>query len=289
MSGIYLEQFDVSEHNRQQSVGGRIYFHPCVPALQRAGMVLLGTSEITDTYSVERHGAPFHVVVVCEHGSGFILDKDEQHRISVGELAILPAGSQSGLLRDPNEAVWRFAWFLLEPGAAWPMLDASPLRILPCDDSRSVWLATEMMAREARQARPLSAVALELLKEVLRRALTPRTQTKARQQLEQLFAEISQNPARDWRVDELAQRWGVSASRFQRICTQLLGHGPRDEILARRMQCAKSLLLQGQHSVAAVAEQVGYQEVASFSRRFTRHFGEPPSSITQYLKQGHTQ
>jgi AraC-like DNA-binding protein len=50
------------------------------------------------------------------------------------------------------------------------------------------------------------------------------------------------------------------------------------QYLARwRMQIAAQELLVGSKSLAAVAEQIGYESEAAFSRAFKREFGMPPA------------
>ncbi|WP_028451532.1 helix-turn-helix transcriptional regulator [Chitinilyticum aquatile] len=287
MSNIYLERFDVDPANRQISVGSRIYFHPCLPALQQSGILLLGASEITHPYRVERDGAPFHVVVCADAGEGWVLDGDRRLRLRAGQLAILPAGGRSGLERDPAQALWRFSWFLLPQDERWQALDHPAVTLRDCPDSAALFMAATLLASEARRplhAAPQSSAARALLTGLLQRTLAPPPADPLRARLDVLFAPIDSDPAADWRVDHFAALWGVSHSQFQRLCVSVLGHSPRDEIVARRMRCAREWLLQRRGNVSEVAAMVGYAEVSSFSRRFTRHFGEAPGAIVRYLE-----
>ena len=50
------------------------------------------------------------------------------------------------------------------------------------------------------------------------------------------------------------------------------------QYLARwRLQVAAQELLTGSKSLAAIAEQVGYESEAAFNRAFKREFGMPPA------------
>ncbi len=51
----------------------------------------------------------------------------------------------------------------------------------------------------------------------------------------------------------------------------------------RRMEIARELLLEGDLSIARVAETVGYPDSFYFSQVFKKHFGNPP---LQYRKSG---
>jgi len=88
---------------------------------------------------------------------------------------------------------------------------------------------------------------------------------------------LHRNPARDWTLETLAHEVGVSRSVLAERFTQLVGQ-PAIQYLANwRMQLAANQLLSGLDSVAAVAERVGYESEAAFSRAFKKAVGTPPS------------
>lgn len=84
-------------------------------------------------------------------------------------------------------------------------------------------------------------------------------------------------PVRPWTVDELARKVGLSRSALAQRFTELLGQPPMQYLARWRMQIAAQELLIGSKSLAAVAEQIGYESEAAFSRAFKREFGMPPA------------
>jgi AraC-like DNA-binding protein len=84
-------------------------------------------------------------------------------------------------------------------------------------------------------------------------------------------------PVRPWTVDELARKVGLSRSALAQRFTDLLGQPPMQYLARWRMQIAAQELLIGSKSLAAVAEQIGYESEAAFSRAFKREFGMPPA------------
>ncbi len=64
--------------------------------------------------------------------------------------------------------------------------------------------------------------------------------------------------------------------------TQLVGQPAMQYLTNWRMQLAANHLLSGMDSVAAIADRVGYESEAAFSRAFKRAVGAPPS---QWRKQ----
>jgi AraC family transcriptional regulator, alkane utilization regulator len=80
-----------------------------------------------------------------------------------------------------------------------------------------------------------------------------------------------------WTVDELARKVGLSRSALAQRFTHLVGQPPMQYLARWRMQIAAQELLNGAKSLAAVAEQVGYESEAAFSRAFRREFGKAPA------------
>jgi AraC-like DNA-binding protein len=84
-------------------------------------------------------------------------------------------------------------------------------------------------------------------------------------------------PVHPWTVDELARKVGLSRSALAQRFTELLGQPPMQYLARWRMQIAAQELLASSKSLAAVAEQIGYESEAAFSRAFRREFGMPPA------------
>jgi AraC-like DNA-binding protein len=80
-----------------------------------------------------------------------------------------------------------------------------------------------------------------------------------------------------WTVDELARKVGLSRSALAQRFTDLLGQPPMQYLARWRMQIAAQELRVGSKSLAAVAEKIGYESEAAFSRAFRREFGMPPA------------
>ncbi len=83
-------------------------------------------------------------------------------------------------------------------------------------------------------------------------------------------------PERQWTVEDLAREVGVSRSGLAQRFTELAGEAPMRYLTGWRIQLAKHLILQAYLPIAEVADRVGYESEAAFSRAFKRHVGEPP-------------
>lgn len=92
------------------------------------------------------------------------------------------------------------------------------------------------------------------------------------------LALLHSKPDRAWTVDDLAKRVGLSRSALGERFSLLVGQPPMQYLMRWRMQLAADLLLSTQHTVAAIASQVGYESEAAFSRAFKRDFGAAPAT-----------
>lgn len=86
-------------------------------------------------------------------------------------------------------------------------------------------------------------------------------------------------PAHPWTVDELARRSGASRSILAERFSELLGQPPMQYLTHWRMQLAARRLCDGRAKVSAVAEEVGYDSEAAFSRAFKSIVGVPPAAF----------
>jgi AraC-like DNA-binding protein len=79
-----------------------------------------------------------------------------------------------------------------------------------------------------------------------------------------------------WTVESLAVVAGMSRSAFAHRFKELLGQTPLDYVTEWRMQKALPLLRQGDKKLVEVAQEVGYESDAAFSKAFKRILGLPP-------------
>jgi AraC-like DNA-binding protein len=91
------------------------------------------------------------------------------------------------------------------------------------------------------------------------------------------LAALHRSPAHDWTLESLARDVGLSRSALAERFTQFVGQPPMQYLTHWRMQLAANQLLSGVDNVTQVAERVGYQSEAAFSRAFKKIVGSPPS------------
>jgi len=82
----------------------------------------------------------------------------------------------------------------------------------------------------------------------------------------------------DWTVEALGREIGLSRSALAERFTRVIGVAPMQYLANWRMQVAAQSLRGTSMALIDIAEQVGYESEAAFSRAFKKAFGEPPAT-----------
>lgn len=83
-------------------------------------------------------------------------------------------------------------------------------------------------------------------------------------------------PMHDWSVDGLARQVGVSRTVLAERFKHFLELPPIQYLSRWRLQIAAQKLKTDNAPIKTIADQIGYESEAAFSRAFKRHFGMPP-------------
>ncbi|MBM0234263.1 AraC family transcriptional regulator [Micromonospora sp. STR1_7] len=97
---------------------------------------------------------------------------------------------------------------------------------------------------------------------------------------------IRENYTRPFRVDEVAQRSGMSVSAFHRNFQAVTAMSPIQFQKHIRLQTARLLLANSPNEITRVAHRVGYDSPSQFSREYRRLFGAPPSIDALRIRAG---
>ena len=92
------------------------------------------------------------------------------------------------------------------------------------------------------------------------------------------LALLHRDVARSWTVDELGRHVGLSRSALAERFTHLIGVAPMRYLANWRMQVAAQELRNRSTSLAQIANTVGYESEAAFSRAFKKAFGSAPAA-----------
>jgi AraC-like DNA-binding protein len=92
------------------------------------------------------------------------------------------------------------------------------------------------------------------------------------------LALLHRDITRHWTVDDLGREVGLSRSALADRFIRLIGVPPMHYLAAWRMQVAAERLRNTSASLAQIAEIVGYESEAAFSRAFKKVFRVAPAT-----------
>ena len=90
------------------------------------------------------------------------------------------------------------------------------------------------------------------------------------------LAAIHAHPEAHWTVERLAEQAGMSRSGFSARFTEVIGTSVKHYLTDWRMNLARMKILQSPVTLTELAQDLGYQSEAAFSRAYKRVFGVPP-------------
>ena len=90
---------------------------------------------------------------------------------------------------------------------------------------------------------------------------------------------IDSDLGRKWTIEELARESDLSPSQFSRVFSKQYGESPIQNLIHRRMNAAKQLVLETDLSIDEISHRVGYENHTFFQRQFLKHFGFDPESL----------
>jgi AraC-like DNA-binding protein len=170
------------------------------------------------------------------------------------------------------------------------------LILIKADQARTLALHTtlQLLASEMAEPAPGSEVAANRLAEVLfiqtlRTHIASGSESCKRGWLRAIFdpqigaalRSIHENVNRAWSVESLAAAAGMSRSAFAVRFKELLGQTPLEYVTEWRMQKAIPLLLKDDKKLVEVAQSIGYESDAAFSKAFKGVVGVAPRAYRQ--------
>lgn len=233
-------------------------------------------------------------VILFPHGDPSVMSSSRGLRMEADTNTRAPARyPETVLLGEQGSRVTTFVCGFLgcDRRPFNPLLSALP-RLLHVRGMVDSWPGgfTRQLVEESRHHRVGSETVLTRLAElmfieVLRRYLADLPPAQAGwlaglrdEAVGQALSLLHGRPGQNWTLADLAREVASSRSNFVRRFTELVGQPPMQYLASWRMQIAATLLAQRSDKVASIAEEVGYDSEAAFSRAFKRATGLAPGA-----------
>ena len=114
-----------------------------------------------------------------------------------------------------------------------------------------------------------------------------RTDDPRHRQIEQIACYIAENCCSPLSLNSIAEQFYMNKCYLSRIFKEITGFTVNGYLHARRIQKARSLLIQNSMNISEVSEAAGYENLTYFERVFKKHTGMSPLEYRrQYGKRG---
>lgn len=220
---------------------------------------------------------PFHGFVLNDAGGvkkTYLFDDGRVLETEQNSLFYLPKGSSYLFrsLQDGGCYAINFETEIADLPFSVPVRNAEPLRHLFRRAADAWKRKDEMRLPLAMQA--IYASICEAQKESQRAYVSGAQRSLLLPAIEKIERDFYK---REISVAELAELCGISEVYFRRLFVPLFGVAPKEYIIQKRIEYAKSLLSAESFEVSEVARLCGYEEPCHFSREFSRRVGVAPS------------
>lgn len=182
-----------------------------------------------------------------------------------------------------------------DPGAVPVRASSAPAALGVADADEELLDAATRMVRLLDRPHDRAVLAPMIEREILWRLLTGPLGSALAQigiadscttQIGRAVRWITEHYAEPFRVDDLADSCGLSASAFHRKFRSVTALSPVQFQKRIRLHQARLLLMSAADDVSTVAYRVGYESVTQFNREYRRCFGAPPGRDAARLRAG---
>ena len=268
LAAVLCGEYEVTEWMRGE---------PECPLLAQHGIAHCGLMLARPSTEIVRGHQSGTYMLACIEGEGVVLADGRWKRIGAGQACLLPPFVTNAFKCLPGKS-WSFVWVrYAESRDTRPIVTAvSP--VSGCFDGLPLKAAVEGLRAECLGESSLPALHhwAELIHQYVLRFAQPHTTDE---RLWRVWRKVEVDLAADWTLDGLARIACVSGEHLRRMCHKELGRSPMQHLTHLRLQRAREILSTSNDKIEAVARQVGFESVTSFSNTFLKWIGCRPSAF----------
>jgi AraC-like DNA-binding protein len=248
---------------------------PVCQALGPYGIVHVGVAVIKHPYSVKRPDLSGTFVMVCTGGEGEVWLEGKWESMGPGMACLAPPHAFHAYRSMPRRE-WKIAWVRYqEPEGALPIVNARA-PVLTFFPGWPLAAAVEGLYYEA--GGTASPAAMQLWADLIQHyARTFAEPWRTDDRLREVWRKVAADPAAGWSLEKLARHASMSPKHLRRLCLQSLGRSPARQVTTLRLQRAVVLLTTSSLKVEAIAREIGYKSLYTFSHTFKKFTGRRPS------------
>ena len=248
---------------------------PVCQALSQYQIIHVGIEETSAPMRIIRTKQTTTYFLACHGGRGRVLIDGRWRVCREGFACLLPAHTLNAFEAIPRMR-WEFSWVCFQrPSEQRPIADITTPVMARFDPLplRSAILGLMYECNGPGQPTLMQEWA-DLVHAYVLRFAQPTDQPD---QLRMLWERVAANLADDWSLTKLAKEAGYSNEHLRRLCRRQMGRSPMHQVTYLRMRRAAELLATTEHTIEAIAYEIGYHNPFVFSNAFTKWIGFRPS------------
>ena len=220
-----------------------------------------------------------------------MLTGGKQPSLKKGDLLVAPANSN---YRYEAIGGWSSLWFHLAVDTAWSNVLPDDVFVVKSRQVQILSLLADQYLTERKNflvdshsaEQVLANLLVLLVDRELQQLPLSRKDNDIRQRIEHVWEQVVADLAYPWTTDGLARLARMSSSQFNRNVKRFHKEKtPMAVVVNFRMQRAREMLSFTDHTLEAIAANVGYETAFAFSRAFKRHVGESPSCFRKQIRE----
>jgi len=250
----------------------------------------------TQNYRCECKGRSDHNRYFCYtlSGIGGFKDQDGTYRVPQGHAFLVEVNNPLASYYYPPDATepWQFLAFTFHGLQADVMVrallrDYGPIYQIPLDTKIITKLLGYMSHQGAhtrfKVAQANMYEAVEIVMELLMTLMASKQHREGTAQAEDMVQQaldmITEDTTQRLRVNDIAERIGVSREHLSRLFQTRLGKSPRTFIIEQKMRRACLLLKESDMPIKTIASQLGYTAYPNFSQSFKQFIHTTPQEF----------
>ena len=240
-------------------------------------------------FSTARTDKESYILFYTLRGAGLIEQDGNHVTLSTGQALLLNCRTPQSYCTAPGQSCWHHYWVHLDGAgvaAMEPLLlpdkKLTPVQLTGVRMQELFELVLEQMELGTVDSMVQTGLALHEMLALCAQSLFAQAEmTTNRQLILQAAETLRKNYRQELSLADLLSSAHMSKSYFLRLFRRYMGTTPYNYLVNFRITQAKELLVLTDHSISAIAREVGFGDASNFSTRFANATGQSP---LQYRK-----